>query len=141
MSHQYDESADLLTNLPAERQQSDKRFIVIYDGACGFCTYTVNLVRKVDFLHQFGYVKLQEFSRMKKPKIPYSMLQESIHLVDRKRGDVKESTEALFQLMIRIPPTFPLVVLLVLLRFMRVAEPAYNWVARSRYSISAILKE
>ncbi len=139
MEQDYLDSTNLLGSLP-ESHSPYARFVVIYDGACYFCYVTVRFLKKVDFLHKFSYVKLQEFSRLRKVKIPYNLLQESIHVVDRQKEKVWQSTGAISRLLLQSPPAFPLVILLMFLRLIRVAEPAYQWVARSRYTISAILR-
>ncbi len=139
MGQEYQESSDLLEKLP-DGSRAEGRFVVIYDGACYFCVLTSKFLRSVDFLKQFSFVTLQEFSWIKGSKIPYSLLQESIHVVDRRKKKVWQSTDAISRLLLRSPPAFPILLLLLFLRLIHVAEPAYHWVAQSRYAISSILK-
>lgn len=139
MPHGYKDSSDLIKTLPVDKQP-DRRFVVIYDGACYFCTFSVTFTRRLDFLNKFSYVTLQEFSRMDGVKIPYSVLQESIHLIDRVNGKTWNSTSALGQILLRIPPAFPFLILLAFLKLIHVAEPAYQWLAKSRYFLSSVLK-
>lgn len=133
-----EEFRELLKNIETG-QSSDRRYLVIYDGACAFCTFSVSFLRRVDYLHKYSYIKLQEISRFKNVKIPYPMLQESIHVIDVKEGKTWSSTKAISVLLLRSPPAFPLLILLGFLRIIRVAEPAYRWVAQSRDAISMIL--
>lgn len=119
---------------------AEDRFLIIYDGACPFCGSTVNFLRRIDFLHKFSYAKLQEFTGKDSVKIPLSLLQESIHVVDRKNGRVWNSMAAVSTLLLHSPPAFPLLVLVLLLRMLKLAEPAYKWISKSRYSISAALR-
>ena len=139
MEQEYQDSSVLLEKLP-DGPMSGDRLVVIYDGACYFCVLTSNFLRKADFLKQFSFVTLQEFSGIKGLKIPYSILQESIHVVDRKKKRVWQSTEAISKLLLRSPPAFPVLLLLLFLRLIQIAEPAYHWVAQSRYAISSMLK-
>lgn len=138
MDLEPEELEHLVGKLPSD-SRFKHRFLVIFDGACVFCKFSVDFLRKVDFLKQYSYITLQEFSRIEGVKIPYSLLQESIHVIDRNRSRVWSSTKAIFILLLRSPPSFPLLILLGFLRVIRIAEPAYRWLAQSREAISAML--
>lgn len=140
MEPEYSELVQLLDKHISDSVRN-RRFLVIYDGACGFCIFSVKFLKRIDFLKQYDYITLQEFSKIDGVKIPYSMLQESIHVVDIRDRKIWNSTKALSKLLRRSPPAFPLLVLLELLRMIRFAEPAYVWVAQYRYEISSILEK
>lgn len=117
------------------------RFLVIYDGACYFCIFSVKFLKRIDFLKQYSYITLQEFSKMEGVKIPYSILQESIHVFDSRTKRVWKSTKAISVLLLRSPPAFLMLVLLDFLKLIGIAEPAYRWIAQYRYGISSFLKK
>lgn len=139
MDRESGELSDFIHSIPAGISLKN-RFVVIYDGACYFCVYTAQFLRKVDYLRQYSFLKLQDYIKTGGAKIPYSILQESIHVIDMESGKVWKSTEAISKLLFRSPPTFPLLILLMFLRLIHVAEPAYKWVAQSRYAISSVLR-
>ncbi len=139
MEPQFSDVAPLLDSFPSGSKKGG-RFLVIYDGACYFCIFSVRFLKRIDFLGQYSYITLQEFSR-KDVKIPYSILQESIHVVDSRRKKVWKSTSAISVLLRRSPPAIILLILLDFLRLIGIAEPAYKWVAQYRYEISSILKK
>lgn len=137
------EFSDVAPFLDAYKSGSQKqgRFLIVYDGGCYFCVFSVRFLKRIDFLRNYSYITLQEFSRGKGVKIPYSMLQESIHVVDSRRKKVWKSTKGISVLLLRSPPAIFMYILLELFRLIGVAEPAYKWVAQYRYEISSLLKK
>ncbi len=140
MEPDFNDVAPLLELLP-EGMSGTRRFLVIYDGACYFCVFSVRFLKKIDFLGKYSYLTLQEFSKLKGVKIPYSMLQESIHVVDAESSKVWRSTKAISVLLLRSPPAFLMFLFLNFLRLVRIAEPSYRWIAQYRHEISTILKK
>ncbi len=116
-----------------------RRFIVIYDGACEFCKYSVRTLRKLDFLGCYSYISLQELSTGG-TLIPFDVLQESIHVVDAKEAKVYRSMQAVFILLKYSPPSFPAVAFIFILRILGISEKLYKWIATSRHAFDILLK-
>ena len=49
-----------------ENKLINKTYPVIYDGDCGFCQATVNLVKKLDWLNRFEFIPFQNENVFKK---------------------------------------------------------------------------
>ena len=113
-----------------------KRFLVIYDGACEICRASVDFLRRIDCLSQYSYLTLQEYSRRPGSKIPLEMLQESIHVIDRNNGRALPGMKGISLLLRHSPPAFPIYLLVLLLRFLTIADPLYVWISSSRYLLS-----
>lgn len=129
----------LENELLAFRRQKQRRFIVIYDGACLICRFSVNFLSRIDFLSRFSYLSIQEISSTRNVKIPISMLQESIHVFDTERGVMSKSMQAISKLLIQSPPALPIYVLVMFLRSIGIAESLYTWIAASRYMLSSLM--
>ena len=116
-----------------------KRFLVIYDGACGICIASVGFLHRIDYLKNYSYMTLQEYSRQTGAKIPFEMLQESIHVIDGKNGRTLPGMEGISILLLNSPPAFPIYLLVRLMRLLAIADPLYAWISASRYVLSRYL--
>lgn len=116
-----------------------KRFLVIYDGACGICIASVGFLHRIDYLKRYSYMTLQEYSRQTGSKIPVEMLQESIHVIDGKNGRTLPGMEGISILLLNSPPAFPIYLLVRLMRLLSIADPMYAWISASRYFLSRYL--
>ncbi|MCL4335900.1 MAG: DUF393 domain-containing protein [Candidatus Thermoplasmatota archaeon] len=116
-----------------------RRFIVIYDGACEFCKYSVRTLRRLDFLKCYSYISLQELSAGG-ALIPFGILQESIHVVDTKEAKLYRSMQAVITLLKYSPPSFPAVVLIFILRILGFSEKLYKWIATSRHAFDILFR-
>ncbi len=112
------------------------RFQIIYDGACGICNASVGFLRRIDFLHQYSYLTLQAYSKEYDSKIPLEYLQESIHVIDLKRKETTTGMNGISKLLLHSPPAFLLYLLVMLLRYLSIADPLYSWIASSRYLLT-----
>ena len=122
-----------------------KRWVMYYDGECGFCTLCVRVLKPGDFFRQVAWVPYQDL-----PDPPEGLTWEDLdaaaYLEARKGGtggDEGGSTTRLYRgfyafrmLTLRLPPLFPLAPLMWLPGVNRVGERAYEWVAANRYRIS-----
>lgn len=116
-----------------------RRFIVIYDGACEFCKYSVRTLRRLDFLRCYSYISLQDLSA-DSTLIPFDILQESIHVIDVKDVKLFKSMQAVSRLMKYSPPSFPVVVFIFILRIFGYSEKLYKWIATSRYAFDILFR-
>lgn len=115
------------------------RYLVIYDGACGICIASVKFLKRIDVLHKFSYITLQEFNRSGSARIPLELLQESIHVLDMDERKVYRSMRGVSLLLANSPPAFPLFLITALLGILGISEQVYAWISRSRYTISGLL--
>ncbi len=112
------------------------RFLVIYDGACQICKISVDFLKRVDVLNEYSYQTLQEYSKQPGSKIPFEFLQESIHVIDKKIRKTHSGMKGISVLLFHSPPSFPLYLMVMLLRLMSIADPLYSWISSSRYVLS-----
>lgn len=129
---------DDLRNLMLESYGHGRRFTVIYDGYCGICRNSVWFLRKVDVLHNFQFVKLQEIPSLSGGKIPVELLQDSIHVVDNRNGRVSTEMNAIMRLLLHAPPAFPVFFVACILKAAGISDPVYSWISRSRFRLSEI---
>ncbi len=123
-----------------------KRWVLYYDGECGFCTLAVRALALADFFRVVTWTAYQEL-----PEPPggltWADLDAAAYLEVRKDSSgTGEGTEegrrlhrgfyAFRMLTLRLPPLLPLAPLLWLPGVNRLGELAYEWVAANRYRIS-----
>ena len=123
-----------------------KRWVLYYDGECGFCTLSVRVLAFADF---FRVVKWTAYQELADPPegLTWEDLDAAAYLEFRKgsfgSGGNLEEGRRLFRgfyafrmLTLRLPPLTPWALLLWLPGVNRVGEWAYQWVAANRYRIS-----
>ena len=123
-----------------------KRWVLYYDGECGFCTLSVRVLAIADFFHVVTWTAYEEL-----PQPPQGLTWEDLdaaaYLEVRKgssgSGERMEEGRKLYRgfyafrmLALRLPPLMPLVLLLWLPGVNRLGEWAYRWVAANRFRIS-----
>jgi predicted DCC family thiol-disulfide oxidoreductase YuxK len=113
-----------------------RRFLVIYDGSCPICRASVKFLKKMDFLREYSYLTLQEYNGKPGSKIPVEFLLESIHVIDSKNSGIYPGMKGISRLMLHSPPSFPIYLLIMLLRLLTIADPLYKWISVSRYVLS-----
>jgi len=59
---------------------------LIYDGDCGFCQRSMELVRRWDREHRLHYVPFQDEARVARFGVPLPALAAAMHLVLRTAG-------------------------------------------------------
>lgn len=129
-----------LQNLDFDSLGSTKaRFTVIYDGFCSVCNASVRFLRKVDSLGSFSYLRLQDIPKLSGNRIPVSLLQESMHVVDGKTGNVWKGMDGIWRLLLHAPPAFPLFLLVTILKGIGISDAVYAWISASRFRLSRIL--
>lgn len=123
-----------------------KRWVLYYDGECGFCILAVRALALADFFRVVTWTAYQEL-----PEPPGGLtradLDAAAYLEVRKDSSgTGEGAEeglrlhrgfyAFRMLTLRLPPLLPLAPLLWLPGVNRLGELAYEWVAANRYRIS-----
>ena len=70
---------------------SKTKYIVIYDGDCGFCQSTVNVIKKSDWLNKFTFVPFQQedWVLKKYSELTKEMCEKEIYLVIDKETNKK----------------------------------------------------
>ena len=122
-----------------------KKWVIYYDGECGFCILCVQALKPCDF---FRHVAWAPYQALPEPPggLTWDDLDQAAYLEVRKAGAVGsegESTTRLYRgfyafrmLTLRLPPLFPLAIVAWLPGVDRLGERAYAWVAANRYRIS-----
>ena len=128
-----------------EKDESKGRWIFYYDGECGFCTFSVRALARADFFRAVTWTAFQDL-----PEPPQGLAREDLEtaayleITDlRSASGGKSCGPRLYRgfyafrmLTLRLPPLFPLALLLWLPGVNRLGEAAYAWVAANRYRIS-----
>jgi predicted DCC family thiol-disulfide oxidoreductase YuxK len=107
---------------------------VLYDGDCPLCRKSVNLLRRLDWLHQLTYVNVRDRDRLPahQPPLDPSRLLEEMHLLTPGGGQVYHGFQAFRWMAWHLPPLWPLVPFLYLPGMATLGQRAYLWVARNR---------
>ncbi len=127
------------------------QWVFYYDGHCGFCTKTVNILAGMDFFHQLTW---SDFRRLETPPggLCWDDLTREAYLSTA--GAAAEGTAAgpaptgrlyggfyaFRMLSLRLPPLMPLVPLLWLPGVNRLGEVVYRWVANNRFRLSRVCR-
>ncbi|NRA40248.1 MAG: DUF393 domain-containing protein, partial [Planctomycetes bacterium] len=112
--------------------------IVLYDGNCPMCSFQMQLLTWVDFLHHLHLIPYKNSAAEQYTQnIDPEALQASIHCVDG-TGKVYRGAYALRHICLRLPTYLPLAILLYLPGIMYVANEIYNGVSRNRMRLSRI---
>ena len=121
-----------------------RRWVLYYDGECGFCTLSVRMLALADFFRVVAWTAYQELQEPP-PGLAWQDLDEAAYLEVRRGGAGDDFAEgrrlhrgfyAFRMLTLRLPPLLPLAPLLWLPGVNRLGERAYAWIAANRYRIS-----
>ena len=121
-----------------------KRWVLYYDGECGFCTLSVRMLALADFFRVVAWTAYQELAEPPRG-LTWQDLDEAAYL-EVGRGETGDNFAegrrlhrgfyAFRMLALRLPPLMPLAPLLWLPGVNRLGERAYAWIAANRYRIS-----
>ena len=128
------------------KQKREPSWVFYYDGDCGFCMLSVRLLAFADFFGKVTWTAFQDLP-IPPPGLTWEELDAAAYLETRSSSSTKvaaaKSPPELYRgffafrmLALRLPPLFPLVLLLWLPGVDRLGEMAYGWVAANRYRIS-----
>ena len=122
------------------------RWVLYYDGECGFCTLSVRALALADFFCAVTWTPYQEL-----PEPPWGLTWEELDAAayleagkaSPMEGDAGGTGRRLYRgfyafrmLSLRLPLLMPLALLLWLPGVNRLGERTYRWVATNRYRIS-----
>lgn len=117
-------------------QTKPDRDTVLYDGQCRFCRSQIAILRWLDWGRQLQFTSLHD-PRVAAdfPEIPQSRLHDEMVVVDR-AGRARGGAEAVRYLSRRLPPLWPLAVLLHIPGSLPVWRWLYAFVAKRRLLIA-----
>jgi predicted DCC family thiol-disulfide oxidoreductase YuxK len=109
---------------------------VLYDGHCRFCRGQIGILRRLDWCGRLAFRSYHDPDVARDfPEIPPESLERQMYVVDPK-GLARGGAEAVRYLSRRLPPLWPLAVLLHVPGSLPLWSRLYAWVARNRFSIA-----
>lgn len=120
------------------KEHINKIYFVVYDGDCGFCQSTVNLIKKFDWLHKFDFIPFQDEKVFKTfNELTAEMCQKEIFLVKSKDSTKKyfPGYDAFKMMMLFIPVTIPFSWFFFLPGVVQIGRVIYKIVAKNRHKI------
>lgn len=110
------------------------RWIFYYDGNCGFCTWVVQGLSRIDTFRQVQWIPFQS---LEEPPhgLSWEDLDRSAYL-DTGRGGLHEGFYSVRMLTLRLLPLVPLVPVFWFPGMNLLGTAVYRWIARNRYRIS-----
>lgn len=114
------------------------RLTVLYDADCGVCRHTGRTLRILDRHQRLRFAPLQGFVPTAAGDPGRGELEAALHVRDE-RGDWHAGGDAALQIARVVPALAPLALVGRLPGMDRVAEKAYEAVARNRHAISGWL--
>jgi predicted DCC family thiol-disulfide oxidoreductase YuxK len=111
------------------------RWTLVYDGECGFCRSSVDLLRRWDRHGRFAFVPFQDSVALATlPGIERKELEQAMHLVSPD-GSVLKGAAALPAILRLVPGGKPVAPLLRLPGASWLAARVYRMIARSRHRL------
>jgi predicted DCC family thiol-disulfide oxidoreductase YuxK len=110
---------------------------VLYDGACPLCRKSVDLLRRLDWLHRLSYVDARDRDHLppSDPPLNSDRLLQEMHLLPPRGGQVYHGFKAFRWMAWRLPPLWPLLPFLYLPGMASLGQRVYLWVARNRFRL------
>ena len=123
--------------LPVDENKTLLRhpWVFYYDGNCGFCTRVSRGLARIDFFRRVEWVP---FQALEEPPngLTWEDLDSAAYL-STGRGRLHEGFYSFRMLTLRLLPLVPLAPLFWFPGMKLLGVPAYRWVAKNRYRISA----
>lgn len=111
------------------------QYSVIYDGDCGFCEATVNLIKKLDWVKKFKFVPFQNKSVFKEYKqLTEEMCKKEIFLI-KPNGNYYGGYDAFRIVCVFLPLTFIISWIFFLPGITQIGRAVYKVIARNRHKI------
>jgi len=108
---------------------------LIYDGECGFCRRSVDLLQRWDREHRIALVPFQDRARVAAFNIPLPALAAAMHLVLPPDGRVLSGADAVPELLRRLPGKAWLAWGFRIPGVRPIARRVYAWIARRRHCL------
>lgn len=114
---------------------SKETYLVIFDGDCGFCKRTVDLIKKLDWLKKFEFVPFQAKGILEKNKqITKEMCEKEIYLV-KPEGKYFGGYDAFKIMTVFMPSTFLISWFFFLPGVTHIGRFVYKLIAKNRHKI------
>ena len=111
------------------------KYIVIFDGDCGFCQSTVNLIKKLDWLKSFEFTPFQNEGVLKKyNSVTKEMCEKEIYLVSE-NGKYYGGYDAFKIMSVYLPLTFLISWFFFLPGVVQIGRLVYKLIAKNRHKI------
>lgn len=107
--------------------------VVLFDGRCGFCKRSVQVLRSLDWLHRLEYVNFYDTSLRERiaPDIPLAKLQQAMH-IKLPSGRFFMGFDAFRELSWHLPLLWVVAPLLYIPGMKAIGDAVYGMVARHR---------
>ena len=115
--------------------RNERRWVLYYDGDCGFCGRVKRWLSRMDF---FGGIEWNPYQGLERPPqgLSWNDLDRAAYL-DAGQGRLIEGFYAFRMLTLRLLPLIPLAPILWFPGVNLVGETVYRWVARNHYRLSS----
>ncbi|MBN1965058.1 MAG: DUF393 domain-containing protein [Anaerolineae bacterium] len=112
---------------------------VIYDGACGLCTTSVRLLRRLDWLHRLTYLDAQAWETVhaRYPQLEVQAVLGAIHVITA-GGRILAGYAGVRHLLRFLPLLIWLYPLLFVPGITWLGPRVYDWVAAHRYTFNRV---
>lgn len=112
---------------------------VAYDEKCDFCILAKNAVEKYDIMENFDFVPLNLHENSEE-KVRRNSGNDRISIIDNSGNVLSTGMDALIFISRGISLMFPLLPFLIFLKKVGLGQIAYDFVARRRMLISALIR-
>jgi predicted DCC family thiol-disulfide oxidoreductase YuxK len=111
--------------------------VVLFDGECPLCLKSVDILKRLDWLHTLHFQNAREADRLPASPIPLEQnrMLEEMHLVTPDRRSVHHGFGAFRWMARHIPLLAAFTPILYLPGVPAIGQWAYLWVARHRYQL------
>jgi predicted DCC family thiol-disulfide oxidoreductase YuxK len=115
------------------------KVVILYDGLCALCNQSVQLVKRLDWLHRFVYSNVQDWETVhaRYPQLDREATLGAMHVV-RPDGQVYRGYEGIRQIIRELPLFFWIYPLLFLPGVTWVGPKLYHWISVHRYEFNRI---
>ena len=114
---------------------NEHRWVLYYDGDCGFCGSVKRRLSRINFLHKIEWTPYQGLRRLPRG-LSWDDLKSSAYL-DTGQGPLSQGFYAFRMLALRLLPLIPLAPVFWFPGMNFLGETVYSLVARNRYRFSS----
>ena len=111
------------------------KYLIIYDGDCGFCETTVNVLKELDWLNKFQFIPLQDEMGFQKYKQPTKEMCEKEIFLIKPNGNHYGGYDAFKIMFVFLPLTFFLSWIFFLPGVTHFGRLVYKTIAQNRHKI------
>ncbi len=115
--------------------EKPKKALVLYDGDCAFCRFSIRWLQWLDWLKKLDFVNVRkDHPVLDEPGVIAAPLLDQMHVWTMK-GQLYGGYQAVRWIAWRLPLLFPLAPFLHLPGITQLGDAAYKWVARNRFKL------